>query len=329
MTELSPLVFDYASRSFAAAARQSLSQTAIDAPVGVVVPAWFAITDRHQLVTYLDHGGQRPVGLVSSALAGAYGRYVGRTGRRSRAPVLILDVRLGWSAGLVRFEPARLAEVAAWGIAPHEVAGRLDDGVICRWFVEHLFTATSAIVGAQSIWAVVVIDDAGGRAAMVSEAVARCAHPLARCPVHIERSTEVASGAASFFALGDDPPRSTGALAHALTVRADGDPERLAMHVVAAEHALFPSSTRQLFELGPDDGAPLHFDIYEQHGSAPGEPAIDHRLVVRSNLVRERGYDQQMMVTFELGANGLLSVGPVKAWRLDWQPGSLSLESAG
>jgi hypothetical protein len=48
-------------------------------------------------------------------------------------------------------------------------------------------------------------------------------------------------------------------------------------------------------------------------------------LVVRAHLARERGYDQKMLVTFELGANGLLSIGPVKAWRLDWQPGSLNL----
>ena len=58
---------------------------------------------------------------------------------------------------------------------------------------------------------------------------------------------------------------------------------------------------------------------------APGDGAVDHRFVVRAHLVRERGYDQNMMVTFELGSNGLLSIGPTKAWRLEWQPGSLGL----
>ena len=47
------------------------------------------------------------------------------------------------------------------------------------------------------------------------------------------------------------------------------------------------------------------------------------------HLVRERGYDQNMMVTFELGSNGLLSIGPRNAWSLDWQPGSLELEGSG
>ncbi len=97
------------------------------------------------------------------------------------------------------------------------------------------------------------------------------------------------------------------------------------MHVVAAEHARFPSTTRSVFELGPNDGAPLHFDVYEQHRRAPGDSAVEHRLVVRAHLLRERGYDQNMTVTFELGSNGLLSIAPTKAWRLEWQPGSLGL----
>jgi hypothetical protein len=135
----------------------------------------------------------------------------------------------------------------------------------------------------------------------------------------------VATGAALVHR-SDGLPGSVGALAHALTVRADGDPQRVAMHVVAAEHAVFPSTTRQTFELGRDDGSPLHFDVYEQYRNAPWDGAIDHRLVVRAHLVRERGFDLNMLVTFELGANGLLSIGPVKAWNLKWEPGSLDLD---
>lgn len=324
-----PLVLDYVDGSFAAQTRQSLPLSSTDTPVTVIVPAWFGMADRHQLLTYLDPGGRRPVALMSSALAGAYSRYAGRAAWRSRAPVLVLDVRVGWSAGLIRFQPAGPIEVAAWGIAPHEVAGRLDDAAICPWFVDHLFAAVSSIARTASIREVLVIDDLGGRAELVVNAVRKCDHPLAWCPVEIDSSEQLVKGGAEFAGLPDDVQRSIGVLAHALTVRSDGDPERLAMHVVAAEHASFPSTTRQLFDLGPDDGAPLHFDIYEQHRSAPGDAAINHRLVGRAHLVRERGYDQRMMVTFELGSNGLLSIGPVKAWRLDWQNGSLNLESAG
>ena len=323
-----PLVLDFVAESFAARARPSLAKAGSDTPIAVIVPAWFGMADRHQLLTHLDPAGRLPVGLVSSALVAALGRYPSRSVRRSKAPVLVLDVRVGWSAGLIQFSPSGPTEIAAWGIAPHEVAGRLDDAVICPWFVEHLFAAASGIAGTTSIRAVVVIDDVGGRAAMVDGAVQHSDHPLARCPVHVSKSQQLVSGATTLVSPHVGVPRSVGVLAHALTVRADGDPERLAMHVVAAEQALIPSTTRQLFELGPDDGAPLHFDIYEQHRSAPGQASIDHRLVVRAHLVRERGYDQRMMVTFDLASNGLLSVGPVKAWRLDWQPGALSLDSA-
>ncbi len=324
-----PLVLDYVGGSFAAQTRQSLPLSSTDTHVAVIVPAWFGMADRHQLLTYLDPSERRPVVLVSSSLAAAYGRYASRAPWQSRAPVLVLDVRVGWSAGLVHFDPAGPTEVAAWGIAPHDVAGRLDDAVMCPWLVDHLFAAASAIAGTKSIREVLVIDDVGGRAALVGEAVRQSDHPLAWCPVQVGTSEQLVTGGDELVGLPDDGQHSVGVLAHALTVRADGDPERLTMHVVAAEHASFPSTTRQQFDLGPDDGAPLHFDIYEQRRSAPGDAAIDHRLVVRAHLVRERGYDRRMMVTFDLGSNGLLSVGPANAWRLDWQSGSLNLESAG
>ena len=59
--------------------------------------------------------------------------------------MLCLDVRHGWSAGLVQVEPDGLSEVAAWAIGPHDVAGRLDDDVVSPWLVDHLFVAASAL----------------------------------------------------------------------------------------------------------------------------------------------------------------------------------------
>ncbi|HEX2785850.1 MAG TPA: hypothetical protein VHN36_19915 [Ilumatobacteraceae bacterium] len=320
------VVVDFAGSSFEAVLQQPLLAASPHTRVAVAIPAWFTMADRHQLLTHLDPDGVRTVGLVSSSLAVAFSRYAGRS-RRSRSPVLILDVRVGWSAGLIHFTADGPTEVAAWGVAPHDVAGRFDDDAVCAWFVDHLFSAASAVPGTRSIRTVLVIDDVGERTDLVRHAVRRCAHPLAQSSVNSAKVKEVFSGGSKLFARPDGMPHSVGALANALTVRADGDPERLAMCVVAAEHAQFPSTTRQLFELGPDDGAPLHFDIYEQHRHAPDQDTVDHRLVVRAHLVRERGYDQNMMVTFELGSNGVLSVGPANAWNLDWQPGSLDLES--
>jgi hypothetical protein len=327
MTASAGMVIDFAGPSFEAAKQHPLQLASPDTPVAVAIPAWFTMADRRQLLTHLDPEGARPVGLVSSSLAGAHSRYASRA-RRSRAPVLVLDVRVGWSAGLIHFAADGPTEVAAWGIAPHDADGYVDDATVCPWFIDQLFAAAEAVPGTRSIRAVLVIDDIGERTELVREAVNRCTHALAGGTVNAGTGKDVITGGAKLMARPDGARQTVGALTHALTVRADGDPERLAMCVVAVEHALFPSTSRQLFELGPDDGAPLHFDIYEQHRTAPSEGTVEHRLLVRAHLVRERGYDQNMMVTFELGSKGVLSIGPVNAWSLDWQPGALDLEGS-
>ncbi len=325
MTTPVGLVLDVAGSLRVKASRKSLQRTDTETPVAVAVPAWFGMADRHQLATYLDPSEARPVGLVSSTLAGVYGHHSTAISQLPGSTVLCLDVRRGWSAGLVRVEPDGFTEIASWGIGPHEVAGRLDDAVVSPWLVDHLFVAASAIVDVDPIRAVLVIDDAGDRADLIQHAIRQSDHPWAQCQVAVDGSRCVVEGEEAMLGRSDTLGHSVGALANALTVRADGDPERLAMYVVAEEHALFPSTTRPVFELGPNDGAPLHFDVYEQRRGAPGSNAVDHRFVVRAHLLRERGYDRNMMVTFELGLNGLLSIGPTKAWGLEWQPGSLGL----
>ena len=302
MTASAGVVVDFAGPSFEAAKQDPLLLASPDTPVAVAVPAWFTMADRRQLLTHLNPEGARQVGLVSSALAGAHSRHVSRSGP-SLAPELVLDVRVGWSAGLIHCTADGLTEVAAWGIAPHD-GGDVDDAIVCPWFIDQLFAASEAVPGTRSIHAVLVIDDVGERTELVRQAVKRCTHPLAGCSVNAGQGKDVMTGGVELVARPDGVRHTVGALTHALTV------------------------SRQLFELGPDDGVPLHFEIYEQHRSAPTESTIDHRLVVRANLVRERGYDQNMMVTFELGSNGLLSIGPRNAWSLDWQPGSLELEGS-
>ena len=319
-------VFDLAGGMSVAASAEWLQRTQHEDRVAVAVPAWFGMADRHQVLAYLDPDGTMPVGLVSSTLAGVY-RYADETSNHlSRAAVLCLDVRHGWSAGLVQVEPDGLSEVAAWAIGPHDVAGRLDDDVVSPWLVDHLFVAASALTDTESMRTVLVIDDVGVRADQIRRAIRESDHPWAQCQVIVDDGSCVIAGGEAMLRHSDGPPRSVGALAHALSVRADSDPERLAMHIVAAEHAQLPSTTRHTFELGPNDGAPLHFDVYEQHRGAPDENAVEHRLVVRAHLLRERGFDQTMVVTFELGSNGLLSIGPTKAWRLEWESGSSGLE---
>jgi hypothetical protein len=172
---------------------------------------------------------------------------------------------------------------------------------------------------------VLVMDDDQRAANLVRRALMERDDGAPVRPVFIKRARQlVAKGAASIRDQDGVSP-SVGSLVRSLAVLADDDPERPAMRVVAAEHATFPSSTRLTFDLGPDDGSPLHFDVFEQDRSDAEVRAINARAVVRAHLVRERGYDRSMVVTFELGSNGLFKIEPAQAWRLVWAPPSADL----
>jgi hypothetical protein len=76
-------------------------------------------------------------------------------------------------------------------------------------------------------------------------------------------------------------------------VLADDDPEHPAMRVVAAEHAIFPSSTRLTFDLGPDDGSP--FTSMCTSRARRRVDAVTGRAVLRA-ISCGAGYDRSMVV---------------------------------
>jgi len=306
--------------------RESLQPLDTTTPVCVIVPAWLGVSDRHHLVTYLDPGAARQVTLVSSSLAALYAHHLGRTDESTMQAVLCLDLRSGWSAGLVRVEPTGLTEVASWGAPPHDLTGRIDDEVSSRWLVDHLWAAASTVPGTPSISAVLVMDDDGLAANLVRRAVPQGDHTTPACPVFVKRARQLVTRGARMMQSTDGITPSVGSLARALAVLATDDPQQPAMKVVAAEHALFPSTTRLTFDLGPDDGSPLHFDVFEQERSGSEVDAVKGRTVLRAHLVRERGYDRSMVVTFELSRYGLFKIGPAQAWRLEWEPPTADLE---
>jgi hypothetical protein len=325
MTAPSTLTLDFAEFARVGPWRQPLPVLTGDTPVMVAIPSWLGMADRHQLVKHLAPDGTRPVTLVSSTLAATHGHYGDGASQHSGVFVLCLDVRWGWTAGLVRVEPDSLTEVASWAFAAGAANSPIDDSRMSVRLLDHIVTASAAIVHPDSIGTVLVIDTDGARADHLRQAVASGA-AFSHCAVLVERDRRVVAQGAAMLGAERGVKRSVGALAHALAVRAPGGADRLAMHVVAAEHTIVPSSTRQAFDLGPNDGSPLLFEVYEQRLRAPGNNAVDHHLVLVAHLVRERGYDQTMLVTFQLTTDGLLSIAPVKAWRLDWQPGSLNLD---
>lgn len=318
------VVVDAAGVSAPVASKDVLRDAAAGAAVVVVVPAWFGMADRHRLVTDIDRDRIRPVGLVSSTLAAACGHAQTTTREESSPTVLCLDVRHGWSAGLVRFTSDGAAEVASWALAPD---GSTDRVIADADAVHRVLAAAKACAGGDTVRSVLVIDDVGHRAQLVGDVVRQGGYPWTRCDVVVADGRLVLRGAASLARQPGRARHAVGALTYPLSVRAGDDAEHRTMHVVAAQHAPIPSTTRLTFALGPDDGAPLHFDVFEDPRGIAADETVeqpaDNRVVLRAHLVRERGFDQNMVVTFDLGADGLLSIGPTKAWRLEWQPGSL------
>ncbi len=209
--------FDMAGSLDVDALTMALGQTDTETPVAVAVPAWFGMADRHELATYLDPSGVRPLGLVSSTLAGVYGHDAAASNQRPGSVMLCLDVRRGWSAGLVRFEQEGLTEIAAWGIGPHEVTGQLDERGASSSLVDHLVVAASATSGDGSITAVLVIDDAGDRADLIREALRQSDQPWAARPGRRRRLAVCGGGrAGDAWSLG-----IPGALGRGLGARLD------------------------------------------------------------------------------------------------------------
>ena len=102
-----------------------------------------------------------------------------------------------------------------------------------------LFAAAAAVPGTCSIRAVLVIDDSGERTELVRQAVKRCTHALAGCTVNAGTGKDVMRGGAELLTRPDGVRHTVGSLTHALTVRADSDPERLLDPLLGTEHA-FP-----------------------------------------------------------------------------------------
>ena len=317
---------DFAGRSSPSQLLDVLQRSDPASPVTVLVPSWFSVADRHHVATYLDPEGEREMVFVSSTLAGVYGHRLGTADEESMHAVLCFDLRRGWSAGLVRVEPGVLTEVACWGIPTEDVTGPQDGAATSRTFVDRVMAAASTVPGIPAISAVLVMDDDGVTANLVRQALPKGDETATGSAVVVE-------ACAAIGARGAQRQSAVTTTRLAPSVRSQprspcsptAMPSTPAIRVVAPEHAIFPSSTRLAFDLGPDDGLPLHFDVYEQERAVAGADPVKGRAVLRAHLARERGYDRSMVVTFELKANGLFEIGPAKAWRLEWAPPSVDL----
>ena len=294
-----------------------VSDGAPDGPVELTlaVPAWLGMRDRHALRAAIDPDDELAISLVSSTWAATVADAQQRT-ERPDGPTLCIDARRGWSAGLASIEDDRLVEVQAWGCDPWTEGGDLTEHHTCRALLHELLDRHA------EVGSVIVLDDEEGTSAVAIETALRSID--ASRTFHVvtaDRASRLVTQGATMLA--GAPHRAAGAFPHELLV-ATGDARSPdgEMLVVAARHAPMPSSSRHTFDLGPNDEVPLYFDVLERHhGTGAPQP------IVRAQLLRERGYDLTMEVTFGLSANGLFTVAPRRAWQLSWLPGRLHVDA--
>ena len=162
-----------------------------------------------------------------------------------------------------------------------------------------LLAAASTVAGIPAISAVLVIDDDGVAANLVRRALLEHETVAHERPVFVKRARQFVAKGASVHATAMEPSPSVGSLPLRSLCWPTTTPTHPAMRVVAAEHAIFPSSTRLTFDLGPTTARhSTSMCTSRSERSAEGEPCGSP--VVRANFVRERGYDRSIVVTFEL-----------------------------
>lgn len=297
--------------------------------VGVAVPAWLGQADRRQLRRHLDPGNEYSISMMNSTLAAVCGSEFVHEGGALPSSVLCLDLRVGFSASVVALGHASVTEIGSWGVAngDPDAPTRTADGLVELF--DRLF-GYIARLQVTSIDEIMLVADGAAAGdvtpALVCAALDRCVHPWAGASVHVLADHHfVTTGAA----LSVEPRRAfdvTSSIARGLAVRSCIPLVHPRMHIIVPQHTRVGTTVRQSFDLGPDDGSPLHVEIFEQAGMWPSELSAGHRPVATVRFVGERGYDQRTVAAISIDRDGALAMGPNKAWRTDWQRGPLDVQ---
>jgi len=293
--------------------------------VGVAVPAWMSLADRLQLRAALDPDHQYSMRILTSTLAAVSGVESGRPDVDSSTTVLCVDLRIGFSASVVVTDHAGATEVGAWGAAPDGADAPARDVLGLAAMFDVLFTAAAQLPEVSGITEIIVICYDRATAADVDFALLWCDHPWATAPLTLTAGNNLVAGGAAVAAENDAGFQVASTLTRALEVRTEDDSEEGRMHVVLPQFTKAPHASRLSFDLGPEDGKPLRVEVYEQVGWIPDGHQRDHRLLLVAHLVRERGFDPDVAVSFVIDADGSFAVGPSRAWNNTWQPGAIEL----
>ena len=325
------------------------------AVIGIAAPVWLGIHERTQLADVIDPRRRHALVGCSTTMAGAVGRNLAGDEPLQRELVLCLDLEVGFSASIVEIGEATIHEWCSVGLSPQLLRGetvglgivpgtRQRDralAVLHREAVELGCAGIGRVValgeeperdvvalldGVDTAWSACPLDTVRGRAP-VARGAAFLADPRGGIEM-FDVATIAWSGTPD---AGDEadvlaPPWVvSGALGRRLGVLMDDRDGRPVVHPIVERGSSVPSVHEQLFDLGPDDGSDVFLDLYEQHGVAPSDDPVDHRVVATAHLRPDAMRRAEVTVTFELGVDGRFAVGPPSMWTLAWHPAEVDV----
>jgi hypothetical protein len=303
--------------------------------VGLAAPGWLGWCDRHHITQLVDPHGTCQLVWVSSPMAAAVGTNL--AGGTPFIPELVvaIDLDLGITASVISIERTGVREMVSacapptWSPRPDAVASVIAE-----------VAALAHEAGLASIARVVLVATAGGASAVVEHASRALDRTWADCPVeivgsraHIARATVLMADIES-FEIVCAAPRNIGVLVD------DADTGPSSMHVILARNTPVPGRCVSSFDLGPDDGAEVYLDVYEDHvGSAESAGcAADrrgHRLVMTARLDGD-AFSQRsetVDVSFVVGADGVLCLEAATEdkrvpWTCTWAASTIVMPSS-
>lgn len=320
------------------------------AVIGVAAPAWLGIHERTQLAEVIDPRRRHALVGCSTTMAAAIGTNLAADEPLRSELVLCLDLEVGFSASIVEIGDESVHEWCSVGLSPqllrgetvglgivpgtrqrdralallHREAVELGCGGIERVVAlgeEPVDELVRLLEGVDSAWSGCPLDAVRGRAA-VARGAAFLADPRGGLEM-FDVATIAWSGTPDAGDEPDAPAPSwsvSGALGRRLGVLMDDRDGRPVVHPIIERGSAMPSVHEQLFDLGPDDGSDVFIDLYEQHGIAPSDDPVDHRVVATAHLRPDAMRRAEVTVTFELGVDGRFAVGPPSMWTMAWHP---------
>ncbi|MCU1360209.1 MAG: hypothetical protein JWN99_1498, partial [Ilumatobacteraceae bacterium] len=232
--------------------------------VGVAAPSWLGWSDRHHIAGLVDPRRACRVVWASTPMVAAFGTNVAGGTPLVPERVIAIDLDLGISASVVSIDRDGVRELLT-ASAPPALSNRQDT-------VSAVVAEISELArdrGVDGATRVVLVAEGAGPSMVVEQTIRALVRFCGDCPIDIVSSRAEIARAAVFLA-DMDSFEIVGAAPHGVGVLLDDvDPAGSSIHVVVARNSPTPGRSAASFDLGPDDGAQIYLDIYEEVRSDP------------------------------------------------------------